>query len=166
MISTIRRLLGRHLWVVGLAAWITVTWVVASLLPPQPGPDSERPGAQALLVGGIVGFLFIAASLIRRPRNMALWGLTSWSLILILSTWDGVAHTRDGDIDQTVGYGFVFGALVGMPLIGLALGAWLAPRVVAAIRGRPRRWNVSVQGNNLVVKRKQEADPREGSEAS
>lgn len=156
MTSTVRQFLGRHLWVVGLALWITLTWVVASLLLPQPGPDSERPGAQALLTGGIVGLPFIAAGLFRRPRNMALWGLLSWTVIFLLSTWDGVAHTRDGDIDQTVGIGFGFGAAVGILLMGLELRAWLERRIVAAIRRRPRRWNVTADENGLVVQRRME----------
>lgn len=159
MISTVRRWIGGHLWVVGIGAWVMLTWLVAALLPPQPGPDSERPAALALLVGGIVGLPFVAASLIRARRNKALQGLFLWGAIVLLSTWDGLAHTTDGDIDQTVGFGLFWGAAVGIPLIALELRAWLQPRVMAALRRRPRRWHLTAGSSGLVLHRRREEAP-------
>ena len=144
--------LTNHLWLVGLAAWLLVSWITVSLLPADPGPYSERPFAMGLLTGGAFGLLLIAVDLWRHPRRFWLWGLLAWGVILCLSTLDGVQR-RDSDLDQTIGWGFVLGGLIGIPIIVVSALGWVWNRAARAA-GRRRRWRVEVDDGSLKLSRR------------
>jgi hypothetical protein len=149
------------LGVLGLAGWTALTWVTVNLLPANPGPYSERPFAKAVLLGAVVGIPLMSVDLVRHPRRVWLWGLLAWSVILSMSAWSG-ASGEDSDIVQILGWGFMLGGLVGIPLIIGSTVAWIWRRTARSIKNRPRRWRALVHDNVVEVIRTK--DPRDSAD--
>lgn len=146
---------GRWTALLGVVAWVVVTSVTSLILPPEPGPFSERPFAKALLAGGSVGMPLIALDLSRRPRRWWVWGLGAWGGFLMLSARSG-AFGDDSDIDQIIGWGVFLGAVIAIPLILVSLVGWLWNRGRDAVDKRHRRWRAEVQGDSIEIARKAE----------
>ncbi len=141
------------LWALELVLWIVATAVVANVLPAEPGPYSERPGAKALLIGGVVALSSMIIDLVRHPRRLWLWGLVAWASLFCYGLITAILGT-DSDIDQLMGWAFLGGGLVGLPLIVASIAIWTGKTVRGWIERRPRRWSLALKPDGLEIVRR------------
>ena len=131
------------------------------MLPPEPGPYADRPIAKALLIGGVIGLPLIFLDLIRNPDRIWLWGSGIWIAMITWSAWSGT-FGQDSDILQILGWGFILGGLVGLPLVVIGLAIELG-RAVSRRASRSRwRWHVRSSGNSIEVSREVDASTSHG----
>lgn len=143
----------RPLWHAGLALWPLVTSITVSILPPEPGPFSERPGAWALVAGGCCAIPLWVYDF-DRERRVWLGTLIAWGTLSCLSVAGIAASSTDGDMDQQIGWAVGTPGLIALPVIVVSL---LVKAISAS--GHPwsrrrRRWRVHVKGRSLVVTRR------------
>lgn len=115
-------------WAVGVAAWYVMSRILLNVLPPQPGPHSERPLALALVGGGFMCMAFTGIDIVREPRRLWLWGLAGGAAIFCLNVGFGIV-VRDSDLDQWIGWGSMLGAVATMGTLFLNVLIWAVEKL-------------------------------------
>lgn len=149
------RLVTRPPWPAGVAVWPLVTSVTASILPPEPGPFSERPGAWALVAGGCCAIPLWVYDFARN-RRVWLGTLVVWGTLSCLSVADLALSSTDADMDQQIGWAVGAPGLIALPVIVVSL---LVNAISASGHGwsrRRRRWRAGVDGGWVVVTRRKQ----------
>lgn len=133
------------LWAAAVALWALVASVALELLPPEPGPFTDRPRAWALLVGGCCALPLAVADFVRE-RRVWLGTLVAWGILYCLGLVDTI-RSGDSDVAFLIDVSFVLPGLVLFPLFAVSL-------LVRAWMRRPRRWRVEIEHSKLVFVRR------------